>query len=102
MFLDIACMLLGKQRQLAAWVFQGTRDAFEPRALWDLQSLIDASLVECEPDGTLSMHDTIASMARYIIRQHGSIHVYHILPLDSSNEFEVCSLAYLLLQHAAL
>lgn len=103
MFLDIACMLLGKQRQLAAWVVQGTRGASGFSASLDLKSLIDASLVDCEPDGTLSMHDTIASMAHYIIRQPGSIHghVYHILPLDSSNRIEVRSLAYLLELSAA-
>ena len=77
MFLDIACMLLGKQRQLAAWVVQGTHGASGPSASLDLASLIDASLVECEPDGTLSMHDT--SMARYIVGKHDSIHG-HVLP----------------------
>ena len=49
---------------------QGTRSQFAGRASVNMDDLINASLVDCGPDGALSMHHSIAIMARYIILNH--------------------------------
>lgn len=75
MFLDIACMLRGTERQVAQWIFEGT---CKGSARMALQNLIDLSLVDCDPQGNLQMHDTLADMALYIISQPGFSPVYEL------------------------
>lgn len=79
MFLDTAWMMLGRDREEAEWIFEGTCSTTGGSPRIDLQTLIDLSLVDCDAHGCLSMHDALTDMARHIISQPGTIPKYQIV-----------------------
>lgn len=79
MFLDTAWMMLGRDREEADWIFEGTCSTTGGSPRIDLQTLIDLSLVDCDAHGCLSMHDALTDMAQHIISQPGTIPKYQIV-----------------------
>lgn len=65
LFLDIAAFFLGRQRQEPEWV----HDACYPHESGGghLDALISLSLVHCDPEGRLGMHDTLVDMAFHLM-----------------------------------
>jgi hypothetical protein len=74
MFRDIACMLIGLEREIAMTIWKSCIDcscSCSKTPALSLRNLIDRSLVKLDEDDRLRMHDVLRDMGREIVKTDG-------------------------------
>ena len=69
-FLDIACFLMGLYMDVVEHILQSC-NSYDP--YYDIEILIDKSLIVVAQDGKLSMHDLIRQMGLEIVKQESEV-----------------------------
>ncbi len=71
MFQDIACFLIGKDKQMVMQIFESCISYTGPQ--FTFHALMDKSLVTLDRDGRIRMHDLLRDMGRNVVTKQSQI-----------------------------